>query len=420
MNGELDQERRVARQAIEQVARTSRLDLEPLTFEHQPAPPSTSTASASLDWVAECGVFIGIYHRTISQVVKDEFYAARDRNLPMFLYLKQPRDGRTEQDADSDLREFISGELSAFVYKPFLDNLEEQIVASLLEYASKGFRFRGLPEKYVLSPAEKKAIKALAHVYVPPRSYDRARLALRTQHLLTVSGPPHVGKSSLAKMLCLSLEEERCVDRLVVFPSDGALSDVRGLSRTALLIDDPFGSVGLLETGRALADGMQALWATWFESNYLVVTSRSEVLDRALDNSRLGERDAFRKSIVPLEVGDYDHSQRQSMLTRHLQHSEASTAAIDLALEHAEEITTALAFPHSYSLLPSTLEEGLRMGRPLRETILSVNEIERLVGQWFRRFYEADKETFHFLLAWISTDHYFPKLWQRRPAHCTS
>ena len=400
MTGELDLERRVALETIQELAKRHRVDMSAVTFEHQPAPPSTTTAGASLQWVAESDVFIGIYYRTISPIVRDEFYAAQRRNIPTFLFVKSldPAALTTgEAVAYSELRDFLSGKDSAYVYKQFTGaDLALHVASCLLEYIPRRFMFPRLDEKYVLSTADLARLENLSRKYVPPVSFDTFKLHLLRERLVIISGPPHTGKTSLGLMLCLTLQDLGIIRRIVLFPADGGLSDLKDLADSAVFLDDPFGAVRFTRFVQPAVDQAEAL-VKLKEHNYIIMASRADVLHEAFRNSKFGELSAFR-SVMKLDETAYTPLDRCRILRAHLRLSGASKRLIGYAAAHEDLIVAALQFPHSYQILPQLLEDACTGKRQLAAVLEDANEIEGVVSAFFSRFYQNDKEVFYFLL----------------------
>lgn len=411
MNGEVDEERRQAIDAIRDAAERFKIDLRPVAFEHQPCPPSTTAGHASLQWVKDSDVLVAIYYRTISPIVIEEFRAANERGMPILTFRKhsETRELHKEELAEHEkLKSFLRQEFkprghdptsSSYVYKTFRGKtLKRLITQSILEYYARKFDFQRVPEKYLLGSPELEKLCMLKEVFVKPHVYRRTAQLLRRKRLVIIAGPPHTGKSALVLFLGNWMKEHGAVRRVLTFPPDGSLSDIKHVTDSVILFDDPFGASRFDLSLRSLAEGFEAIVAL-SSRNFVIIASRKDVLQEACAVTRLGERSDLGEIVVDLEPEAYTLADRKRMLYRHLAWHKGPRAHRRYVTRHVEEIVGRVNFPHSYQIL---VQRGLRDASSTRKGIEDVikdaNEIEIVIGKWFASYYRRDQEIFYFLL----------------------
>lgn len=283
---ELEQERVWAKEAVEETGKDLGKNLKPVLVEHKPAPPSITVLEQCLEELKCCNVIICIYYKTISEIVKNEFRWANERGIPIFIFKREP-DGRDE--SDYELRSFLENEVrppkeesegryGIYVYKSFCrENIKDRIKASLKKYYPTWFSFKPVPERYLPSYAWPSKLEKIKAVYVKPHCYSMAEEKLRNNRLLIITGPAHVGKTSMAFYLADSFQKN-ISRRFLIFPASGDLLEIADLHNSIVLFDDPFGGTRYEPFPGSIVDRFDRL--QWLSTkNYIIVTSRRGMVD---------------------------------------------------------------------------------------------------------------------------------------------
>ena len=400
---ELKRERDLACDAVEQTGHDLGKPLKPFLDENEAATPSTTIISHCSENIKDSKAVICIYYKTVSEIVKNEFRWANDRGIPIFIFKKEPQ-GRDE--ADEDLTTFIENEVrpssikspgpyGIYVFKRFnCDDIKANIIKSLKEYYPTWFNFRPIPEKYIPSATEPDRLDRTRHVYVKPKCYPKAEEILKNNRLLIISGPAHLGKTSMGFHLADSFKET-VSRRFILFPDIGDFSDITSLHDSIIVFDDPFG--GVTFNNPFIGDKFDSIIAM-ATSNHIIITSRKEVLNDACKSTRLGEN-KLESSILEIKQVDYVDETFEVILENHLKYFHADQATRELANAHKIEIMKELRFPHNYEVLVrNELNEVLRGKKDFNDCLRDAKQIERAVGNWFQSWYSKDKEVFYFLL----------------------
>lgn len=398
---ELEQERAWAREAIEEIGK-GLVKLEPITVEHKAAPPSTTIFDQCLVQLRQCKAVTCIYYKTISEIVKNEFHWANERGVPIFIFKKEP-EGR--EHADRELKKFIKEEVSppsgegpykGYVYKTFTGkDIKDKIKASLKEHYPFN---KAIPEKYLpsaIESGEPERLERIRHVYVKPHCYDKAEEILKNNHILIITGPAHLGKTSMGFHLADSFQKNNISKRFLVFPESGDICEMVNHPDSVIVFDDPFGSVSYQPSPTVdISDKLRHLAL----KNYVIVTSRREVLNEAVKHIKLGERKP-EELTIEMKQDDYSDEDFEEILERHLEYFQAGLDVRKLSDSHKWEILKELRFPHNYEVLVrEELGKVIKGEKGFQHALEDAKEIERAVGEWFNRWYEKDKEVFYFLL----------------------
>lgn len=399
---ELEIERAWAKEATEETGHDLGKDLKAVLVEEETAPPSTTVHIQCSGELKGCKAVICIYYKTISPIVKNEFHWANEREIPIFIFKKEPNGN---DDADEQLKKFIKEEVGPplgdgtyekYVYKAFIgEDIKDKIKASLKEHYPFN---KAIPEKYLpyaIESGESERLERIRHVYVKPRCYAKAEEILKSKHLLIITGPAHLGKTSMGFHMADSFTKDNISRRFFVFPESGDLSEIAGIHNRVILFDDPFGgSAYRVSPFGDRFDKLQEL----ARKNYIIVTSRREVLNEAIKYTKIGEKN-LKDLTIEIAPEDYGNKDFEVILERHLEYFKADSDIRALASCYKDEIIKELRFPHNYErLVGEELRKVIKKEKGFRHALSDAKEIERAVGQWFENWYKTDKEVFCFLL----------------------
>lgn len=381
---ELETERAWAKEAMEETGHDLSKDLfKAVLVEEEAAPPSTTVHTQCSEELKGCKAVICIYYKTISPIVENEFHWANERGIPIFIFKKEPNGN---DEADEKLKKFIKEEVGSplgegpyerYVYKTFIgEDIKDKIKASLKEHYPFN---KAIPEKYLpsaIESGESERLERIRHVYIEPRCYARAEEILKSKHLLIITGPAHLGKTSMGFHMADSFTKNNISRRFFVFPESGDLSEIAGLHDSVILFDDPFG--GSAYRVSPLGDRLDKLQELACK-NYIIVTSRREVLNEAIKYTKIGEKNLKDLTIEMAQEG-YGNKDFEVILERHLEYFKADSDIRALANCYKEEIIKELRFPHNYErLVGEELRKVIKKEKDFHQALSDAKEIERAV-----------------------------------------
>lgn len=400
---ELENERTWAKEAVEETGRDLGKCFLPILVEEKPTPPSTTTNTQCHEDLKESKAVICVYYKTVSEIVKNEFRWANEWGIPTFIFKKTLQEG---EKADKELERFIKEEVrppsggpegpyGTYVYKPFRgEDIKGEIKASLKKYYLTWFNLRPIPERYMPSVTEPTRLERTRYVYVKPHCYSRAEEKLKKNRLLIITGPAHLGKTSMAFYLADSFQENKISRRFLIFPEREDPSEIASFHDSVILFDDPFG--GAIFKASLIADRFYKIQEL-ARKNYIIITSRKEVLNEAIKYTKLGERN-LENLTLEMRQADYYAGDFEEILAKHLEYFKVDQGMIALANSHKKEIIKELRFPHNYErLVCEELGKVIKEEKDFWQALKDAKAIERTVENWFERWYSKDKEVFYFL-----------------------
>src|SRR3989338_11571695 len=353
---ELEKERGLARDAVKETGRDLNKNLIPVLVEHGATPPSTTVNDQCCEEVKDCKAVICIYYKTVSEIVKNEFLWANERGIPVFIFKKEPQ-GRDE--ADEELKGFIKEEVRPpsespegpyliYIYKTFAgEDIKRYIIDSLKEYYPKWFNFRSIPERYIPSVVERERLDRIRHVYIRPKCYHRAEEILKNNRILIITGPAHLGKTSMGFHLADSLQKT-LARPFLIFPETEDFTEMENICNSVILFDDPFG--GVTFNNPLIGDRFGSSLHALARGNYIIITSRREVLDEACKYTKLGEK-RLEDITIEMTQDDYNDKDFGTILEKHLEYFKAGCDIRTLANNNKKAIVKELRFPHNYEVL---------------------------------------------------------------------
>lgn len=180
----------------------------------------------------------------------------------------------------------------------------------------------------------------LAAAFIPTRSHHRAVETVRRHGFVVLTGPPEMGKTSIARMIALAQASERWDVVNCAGPRDFDRA-YRKDERQVFVADDAFGSTEYRPTiaedwARALPDILPRVGGR----HWLIWTSRSAPLQEGLRKLHLqGRAEGFPDPAkVIVQASDLSTPEKAMMLYRHARAAELSAEARCLVRAHAHRI----------------------------------------------------------------------------------
>lgn len=182
--------------------------------------------------------------------------------------------------------------------------------------------------------------QALARVFWPTRSYERARDALARHRFVVLTGPPEMGKTAIAEMLALAQltdgwEAHECSSPEQLW----RVFDRQ--QRQVFVADDAFGSTEYRpDAAERWARALGRLLAMLDEGHWLIWTSRPAPLKaglRRVQSERGSERFPAPGAVL-VDASDLDLAEKTLILFRHAKARGASSVARELVRSEALSI----------------------------------------------------------------------------------
>lgn len=180
----------------------------------------------------------------------------------------------------------------------------------------------------------------LAPVFVPTSSYDRALATLNAHNFVVLTGPPEVGKTTIARMIALSKlgegwESYECRD-----PAD-VIRIPRSKHPQIFLADDAFGTTDFRpDVAQAWASDLDGILRLLDERHWLIWTSRPAPLHLALKKMHLqGRAEHFPEpGEVLVDAAELSRAERALILYRHAKHAGLEQEAKEIVKKNASLI----------------------------------------------------------------------------------
>ncbi|MCB9418802.1 MAG: putative DNA binding domain-containing protein [Ardenticatenaceae bacterium] len=170
-------------------------------------------------------------------------------------------------------------------------------------------------DEYQLKQTER---ERLNYVFVEPNNkilVENARSKLYKDKFLLIHGESGVGKRSIATQLAEELLKEQKALRLLYLSRFVSVSDLSGVDEAVIIIPDIFGYKHL---ERPDFEAEQKIIEDMLSSNYIIMTSPTDIFDEVLNETRLEEWEIFHDNQLLLDSSLYDDSTKALIIEKHL------------------------------------------------------------------------------------------------------
>ncbi|PLP59010.1 hypothetical protein CYK37_10930 [Mesorhizobium loti] len=170
------------------------------------------------------------------------------------------------------------------------------------------------------SDITKDEIVEKVHVYAPNPSFNAAQNILEKQHVLIISGPPGVGKTTLAEMLCYAHLGEGWELKAIRQLDDG-LTAITDRKKLIFYFDDFLGRVALDKNALSKMDSDLARFITRVRKSpnaRFILTTRAPIFEEAKRHSEYLADRQLDISRYLLDVGVYTRRIKARILYNHL------------------------------------------------------------------------------------------------------
>lgn len=227
----------------------------------------------------------------------------------------------------------------------------------------------------------------IENVFVPPKSIAAIENMLRERNVAFIVGPPHIGKTFVAKSILLRHAYQGYEALTVTSKCDRFFLKklLKGSDRCILLIDDFYGKYTFDKTSGRFLQSLGELLRGTDRHHKLLLTTRADILNQA---HRAGYHEDIPVTEFLVEIATNDYPvQSRLMILRKLVKNRNIKKSTRKAVRGLERfIVRRLQFPHNISWL---VEHHLQKGTCSRREIIEMTERSNLVETEISNLYNG-------------------------------
>lgn len=353
---ELEQERFIAKSILSD-------SFNPIIYEDEPA-----SGESSREWcinkINESNIFLLILYKTISDIVKDEFFEARKIGIPIIVLIKSLSSGDTR---DKNLIDFIENDIYKYVKPQHFDDNDDFS--------------REIMESFNNLLGNSSQLDKISSVYVKPFCYYKTT-SIRDTRCIIIIGSAHIGKTAMAKYLQMELFVGKEVKFMHEFHDPKNISFFKAYKDSAILIDDAFGSTDFKDA--EIADHLRELLEiSELNNNYIIITSRKEIFNETLRKSKIKEDLNTDDFLLAIDNSDYSRDLYLEMLKKHIEWYNVDGSIKDLISANVNPILSKLQFPHNIDFFSKECSSNVFDLNSLKKAVEISKKIEVAVENYF-------------------------------------
>ncbi|MFS8144301.1 restriction endonuclease [Rhizobium sp. BR 249] len=213
----------------------------------------------------------------------------------------------------------------------------------------------------VFTEATYDEIERILKVYVANPSLGKSAEILKATHCLIVSGPPGVGKTTLAQVLAAEYSDDGW-ELVSITSIDDGFRAFRRESQQVFVFDDFLGKIRLDPASLARDENRIVRFMSMVhrdKAKRFILTTRSYILQAARVLSESIDDTKVEVSEMVLDLSNYTRELKARILYNHLYHSEIDEAAIQ-ALLHGSTIREIVDHPNYMPRIIHWMTDELR------------------------------------------------------------
>lgn len=308
-------------------------------------------------------------------------------------HLKSPDDIWGKEDLEAALRKFPDIEKSHLKLWLSSAGVLDRILNAGLE---------------AFTNATKEEIKDELKVYVKNKSFNKALSILESKKILIISGPPGVGKTTLAKMLSYSYLNDGWAFYAIKNLDDG-FAKINDRSQTIFFFDDFLGRIELNRQALLQNDSLLASFSNRVRNSKncrFILTTRAHIFEEARQVSDHVDDGKLQLSKYILDVGAYTRRVKSYILFNHLSTSPLTQAHFDSLLKGDSLKKIVDHKNYNPRVISSTSSQALEIVNPEEYPSFILNALDCPQSIWDKPFKSIDLKSQNLLIVMFFCDEF--------------